>query len=118
MSTLNPFQKIEHVAEVIGKDVIHGVDDLVHAGEDVFKVLTSVNELAPVFKQELSQLIADTQPIAAALVPDIASGGTDIAIDIASIGPLLPAIKTLVVHFIAFLPELKQAVADVAADVK
>jgi hypothetical protein len=114
----NPFAKIEHVAEVIGTDIVHGVEVAVHVGTDVLKVLTSAKTLAPAFKSELSQLISDAQPIAAALAPDIASGGTNIAVDLASIGPLLPAIKTLVSHFIQFLPTLKLAVSDVEADVK
>jgi hypothetical protein len=114
----NPLQKFEQVAAKVGTDIVHGVEDIVHVSEDVLRVLSSAQTLAPAFKTELAQLISDAQPIAAALAPDIASGGTNIAVDLASIGPLLPAIKTLVSHFIQFLPTLKLAVSDVEADVK
>jgi len=115
---LNPLQKIEHVAVLIEQDVVKGVEKVITVGSDVYRVLTSVNQLAPGFKAELCTLIADAQPIATALAPVIASEGTNIAIDLAAVAPVLADIKRLVADFVAFLPTLKQAVADLESDFK
>jgi len=71
-----------------------------------------------VFKAEISTLIADAAPIATALTPIIASEGSNVAADLAAVALVLPSLKKLVADFVTFLPTLKIAVADLAADVK
>jgi hypothetical protein len=109
---------IKSVAETVGHDIVEGVEDLSHIGTDVFRLLTTANQLTPAFKVELSQLISDAELVSTALAPDILSGGTNVPIDLASLAQLLPAIRIMVTHFVAFLPTLKLAIADVSADVK
>jgi hypothetical protein len=109
---------IKTVAAHVGHDIVTGVEDLSHVGTDVFKLLTTANQLTPAFKVELSQLISDSELVSTALAPDILSGGTNVPIDLASLAQLLPAIRIMVTHFVAFLPTLKLAIADVATDVK
>ena len=111
-SHLAPFQKIEHVAETVGKDVAHLAADIIHVGEDVFKVLSDTKTLAPAFRAELSTLIADTQPIATALAPAIAAGGENVGLDMAAVARVLANLKKLVSDFVAFLPTLRTAVSD------
>jgi hypothetical protein len=110
--------KFESVVETIGKDVVAAVKDVVGVGEDVFRVLTDANKLAPAFKTELAQLITDGEPIVAALAPIVASEGTNITLDLAAVAPVLADIRKLVADFVAFLPTLKQAVSDLEADVR
>jgi hypothetical protein len=114
----NPLKAIGHGLETVGKDIVIGVEDIAHVGEDVFRVLTDAKSLAPAFKTELAQLITDGEPIAAALTPAIAAGGENVALDLAAVAPVLADLKTFVAHFVSFLPTLKQAVADLEADVK
>lgn len=114
----NPLQAIEHGLETVGKDIAIGVEDIVHVGEDVFKVLTDAKSLAPAFKTELAQLVTDAEPIATALAPVIAASGENVALDIATVAPVLADLKKLVGDFISFMPTLKTAVADLEADTK
>jgi hypothetical protein len=109
---------IKSVAETVGHDIVTGVEDLSHIGVDVYKLLTTAQQLTPAFRTELSQLISDAELVASALAPDILSGGTNIPIDVASLAQLLPAIRIMVTHFVAFLPTLKLAVSEVSSDVK
>ncbi|MGF7180402.1 hypothetical protein [Tunturiibacter psychrotolerans] len=109
---------IKSVAETVGHDVVTGVEDLTHVGTDVFKLLTTAQQLSPAFRVELSQLISDAELVASALAPDIATGGTNIPIDLASLATVLPSVRILVTHFIAFLPTLKLAISEVSSDVK
>src|ERR1700733_581614 len=105
---------IKTVAEHVGKDLVTGFEDLSHVGVDIFKLLTTAQQLSPAFRVELSQLISDAELVASALGPDVLSGGTNVAIDVASLAQLLPSIRVMVQHFVAFLPTLKLAIADVA----
>ena len=93
---LNVFQKVEAGVVTAGKEVVKVAEEIVHVGSDVYRVLTSVNQLAPGFKAELSTLIADAQPIATALAPVIASEGTNIAADLGAVAPVLADLKKLV----------------------
>jgi hypothetical protein len=111
------FQKIESVAVTAGKDIGHVVEDVITVGDSVVKVLTDAKTLAPAFKSELATLIADAEPIATVLSPIIVAGGSNVALDLAAVAPVLADLKKLVADFVAFLPTLKTAVADLEADV-
>jgi len=114
----NPIASIGHGLETVGKDIAIGVADVLHVGEDVFKVLTDAKTLAPAFKTELATLIADAEPIATVLAPVIAASGENVALDIAAVAPVLNDLKKLVSDFVTFMPTLKTALADLEADTK
>jgi hypothetical protein len=90
--------KFELVVETVAKDVVAGVEKVVGIGEDVFRVLTSANQLAPAFKTELAQLITDGEPIVAALTPAIAAGGENVALDLAAIAPVCGSLRRIPSH--------------------
>ncbi|MBB5329441.1 hypothetical protein [Tunturiibacter gelidoferens] len=48
-------------AEYVGNKIITGVEDLSQVGTDVFKLLTTANQLTPSLRVELSQLISDAE---------------------------------------------------------
>ncbi len=109
---------IETVAKTAGKDIAHVAEDVIGVGSDLLNLLTQAKQLAPAFKSELATLISDVQPIATALAPAIAAGGENPILDLAAVGPVLADLKKLVADFIAFMPTLELAIADVKADVK
>ena len=108
----------ETIAVNVEKKVAVAVEDVVHVGSDVFKILADVKTLTPAFRAELGTLIADASPIAIALSPIIASNGSNVAADLAAVAPVLADLKKLVADFVAFLPTLKLAATDLAADTK
>jgi hypothetical protein len=112
----NPIHEIETVTVDVAKKIAVGVEDVIHVGSDVFKVLTDLKTLEPTFRAEISTLIADCGPIAAALSPAIAGGGTNVAADLAAVAPVLADIKKLVNDFTSFLPTLKSAVGEITTD--
>jgi hypothetical protein len=107
---------ITTIAETAGKDIEHVAEDVVGVGSDLLNLLTQAKQLAPAFKTELATLIADVEPIAAVLAPVIATGGENPLLDLAAVGPVLADLKKLIADFIAFLPTLELAIADVKAD--
>jgi hypothetical protein len=114
---MNPIQKIGNIAETVGKDILHGAEDVIGVGETVFKVLSEIKALTPTFKVELAKLIQDAEPIATALAPAIATEGANITVDIEAVTAIYPALKTLVADFVAFLPQLKAAAEELSAEV-
>ena len=109
---------IETVAVDVEHKLVHGIEDVVHVGSDLFKLLADAKTLSPQFKVELSTLIADIGPIATVLTPIIASDGDNVAADLAAVAPIFADLKKLASDFVAFLPILTKAIADVEADVQ
>jgi hypothetical protein len=114
----DPLSKVVSVAVDVEKKIVVGVEDVVHVGSDVFKVLSEVKTLTPAFKAELATLVTDAGPLAAALSPIIASEGSNVAADLAAVAPVLADLKKLVSDFVAFLPTLKSAVTALTSDVQ
>ena len=56
--------------------------------------------------------------IVTALSPIVVSDGSNLTQDLAAVAPVLASLKLLVTDFLTFLPTLKLAVADIAADTK
>jgi phage-related minor tail protein len=112
----NPIHEVETVTVNVAKRIAVGVEDVVHVGSDIYKVLSDAKALEPEFKAELSTLLTDCGPIVTAMSPVIAGGGTNVAADLAAIAPVLSDIKKLVTDFTAFLPTLKAAVGEIKTD--
>jgi hypothetical protein len=108
----------ESVAVSIEKKTVVVFEDVVHVGSDLFKVLETAEKLSPAFRSELTTILADIAPIAAALTPIIASEGSNVAADLAAIAPILVDLKKLAADFAAFLPTLTAAIGQLTSDVK
>src|SRR6201992_675460 len=100
MGMSNVFVEIGHGVEAAVTDVVKGAEDALTIGGEVLKV------------------ISDAKGIAIPLAPVVASGGENVAADLAALTPVVQDVMKLVKDFIAFLPSVEAALKTVYADVK
>ncbi|HEY3991199.1 MAG TPA: hypothetical protein VGM02_18000 [Acidobacteriaceae bacterium] len=113
----NVFAEVGHGIETAAKDVIKGAEDVLSVGSKVLKVISDVKAMSPEFKSNLATLVNDAKAIATPLAPVVASGGQNVAADLAALAPVTEDVMKLVKDFIAFLPSVEAALKTVAADI-
>ena len=87
-------------------------------GGKVLKVIADVKAMSPEFKSNLATLVDDAKAIAVPLAPVLASGGENVAADLAALMPVTEDVMKLVKDFIAFLPSVEAALKKVDADMR
>jgi hypothetical protein len=118
MGMSNVFVEIGHGVEAAVKDVVKGAEDALTIGGKVLKVISDVKAISPEFKANLATLVNDAKAIAIPLAPVVASGGENVAADLAALTPVVQDVMKLVKDFIAFLPSVEAALKTVNADVE
>ena len=92
MGMKSVFSEIGHGLEVAAKDIAKGAEEALTVGAKVLKVIADVKAISPEFKHNLATLVDDAKAIAVPLAPVVASGGENVAADLAAIVPVLEAI--------------------------
>jgi dTDP-4-dehydrorhamnose 3,5-epimerase-like enzyme len=110
------FSEIGHGVEVVAKDIAKGAEEVLTVGGKVLKVIADVKAISPEFKSNLATLVDDAKAIAVPLAPVVASGGENIAADVAALMPVTEEVMKLVKDFMAFLPSIEAALKKVNAD--
>ena len=110
------FAEIGHGVEVAAKDIAKGATEVLTVGAKVIKVIADVGAMSPEFKSNLATLVDDAKAIAVPLAPVVASGGENVAADVAAILPVVGDVMKLVKDFLAFLPSMEAALKKVDAD--
>lgn len=110
------FSEIGHGVEVATKDIAKGAGEVLTIGAKVLKVIADVKAISPEFKHNLALLVDDAKAIAVPLAPVVASGGENVAADLAAIMPVTEEVMKLVRDFLAFLPAIEAALKKVDAD--
>jgi len=110
------FAEIGHGVETVAKDIAKGAEEVLTVGGKVLKVIADVKAISPEFKSNLATLVDDAKAIAIPLAPVLASGGENIAADVAALMPVTEDVMKLVKDFIAFLPSIEAALKKVNAD--
>lgn len=117
MGINNVFVEIGHSVEVAVKDVVKGAEDVLTIGGKVLKVIADVKAISPEFKANLATLVDDAKAVATPLAPVLATGGENVAVDLAALTPVVKDVMKLVKDFIAFLPTVEAALKTVNADI-
>jgi hypothetical protein len=115
---MNFIKKIGDALKAAGSETLKILTDTVSIGEKVLSVVKTYEAVSPAFRQQLSQILTDCGTIVTAVSPAIASGGTNVAIDLSTIPGATEAVLKLVADLIAFLPTLTAALKAIDADVK
>jgi hypothetical protein len=113
----NVFETLGHGIETGARDVVHGIEDVITAGAKVIRVIEDGKALTPEFKRELALLVDDAKAIAAVVAPVAASGGTNVAVDLAALEPAVADIIKLAKDVVAFMPTLEAALKKIGADI-
>ncbi len=116
MGMKSVFSEIGRGMEVAAQDVAKGAEEVLTVGAKVLKVIADVRAISPEFKQNLATLMDDAKAIAIPLAPVLASGGENVAADLAAIMPVTQDVMKLVRDFLAFLPSIEAALKKVDAD--
>lgn len=115
---VSKWQAIETEAKKLVAKPFTLLKDVEDIGEKTVAVVREVRVLTPQFRAELTQLIDDINPVAAALQPVISSDGTNVGADLTAIKAALPDVKKLVKDFLAFIPTVEAAVKVLKSDVQ
>jgi hypothetical protein len=107
---------IGHGVEVAAKDIAKGAEEVLSVGAKVLRVIADVKAISPEFKHNLATLVDDAKAIAIPLAPVVASGGENVAADLAAIMPVTQDVMKLVRDFLAFLPSIEAALKKVEGD--
>lgn len=110
------FAGIGHGMETVAKDIAKGAEEVLTVGGKVLKVIADVKAISPEFKSNLATLVDDAKAIAIPLAPVLATGGENVAADLAALMPVTEDVMKLVKDFIAFLPSIEAALKKVDAD--
>jgi hypothetical protein len=116
MGMKSVFSEIGHGVEVAAKDIAKGAEEVLTIGAKVLKVIADVRAISPEFKHNLATLMDDAKAIAVPLAPVLASGGENVAADLAAIMPVTQEVMKLVRDFLVFLPSIEAALKKVDAD--
>lgn len=110
------FVEIGHGVETVAKDIAKGAEEVLTVGGKVLKVIADVKAISPEFKSNLATLVDDARAIAVPLAPVLATGGENVAADLAALMPVTEDVMKLVKDFIGFIPSIEAALKKVDAD--
>jgi hypothetical protein len=116
MGMKSVLSEIGHGVEVAAKDMAKGTEEVLTVGAKVLRVIADVKAVSPEFKHNLARLVDDAKAIAVPLAPVLATGGENVAADLAAIVPVTQDVMKLVRDFLVFLPSIEAALKKVGSD--
>jgi hypothetical protein len=105
--------KVEHVAETVGKDILHGIEyPFVHTAKCIALLNTALKD-SPAVKQEVIAMIQQAESVIKDVGTDVAEKGVNIPADLQT----LTDVKTFLTYFVGtFVPNMEAIYGEVKTD--